>query len=1131
MLALRSTASGVRQWLRQPILPRRAPVVTRTFYTRGDALLTPVEYRRSFETDLQRSLSGTVNVSDETAARAYAVASTAHACTEKRAMYTGGIPLRVVDSNHEPIDDSELSYFQSNPALILASMCRSLIIWGRYYLRKRYNQQGYPTGLEWIHPQRVREMPDQDGNVAFYAIRQITYWGMGGEEQVPAEQVVYNQLFDTDPNGIGMSKFEACFRDIGVQSGIVTHAAAFFVNNAAIDGMLTFDTPLSSDAEYAEARKQWQVFKGAKNAHRTAVMPAGARWTAISAPPKDLAMGELDDKSVKKIHAVIDIDPSLTGMEATSDPLGASSTYQTKEVAHIRNVAIPFATMYILSALNDQWAATDFSQPYTLEVDTAKIAAFNDANLLKSDTVVALTGAGVQDYDEGRELLGMPARGEQYLKRDVAQASQLWNDMAITLRQYLQLVGAPPSPLPMDMMNISGVGLVPVTEVPTIWQKRILIAPSVYNSEIITGEPLPQPVDPNTVIPTTGAEQPAEVAKEQGVLPGNSPATPTLPATVSSEPLRATSEGYAILSLANDGQIKQLQDEVKAQVKSINGIEWTPPEEFHITLVCADPIDDRQFQRVIGAIENNPPSQMKFDVIALSSFDGDGKVKPLILEVKLSDELKALQTELAVRVKATGAKLSEYSEPNAYKPHITLAYVPSDMSNPELPSEIIVTPSEIVFSRDDYKPIETIEFEPSILTVASRAAQPLELALSFAGNAFIRYCRRALSEALTSQGVTAQWVSEDDWRLTLARAEQWTPAAAANIIKASNYADTRPLDFTTAGFERIGNTILLTLTGDLAGLQRSAGLDLEGANLTPLDADFPGVEMCRLEGTPTLPTSEKYPLVGNVVTLLKGNEPLHTWTLTGVSAARSKELQHWRSVAKDGRNFTPDVLRDSDVAAFITDALAADVPIDDVFELARDMLRGLVVWRAYPETRKDFVDEITTLFYAAQADETTRRAFAARLRTLLNRFGLLAFHDGMAEAGNDHDSLSADELATFKGWRDEQSGYVTNFGAEIFKEGVSELEIAQRIYMWTDVSLGRVKILGTIAGGDPMLRRVLGQVESEHCPECHKLAGQVHKASEWAKRDLLIGSSLTTCKQGCHCSFEVTNEDESGDWL
>jgi len=1124
----------------------------RIVLTRGDELIAVGDARRSFQQELERAVSGQVSISDYTAAKAFAASATAHACIEKRAAFTSSIPLKVVDANGNDVSNSPLSYFLSSASIVQGLALRSSLIWGRTYLRKRRNQAGWPTGLEWVNPIQVREIADSNGNVESYDITPITAWGMGAHERVPANEVIYWQMFDTDPMGNGMSKFEAAWRSVSVEQGIATHAAAFFVNSAQPDGFLTFDIPLS-DAQLKEARDAWRKeFKGSKNAHKTSVMPGGARWNPVTVSPKDLAMGELDDKQAKKICAVIDVDPTMVGLEPTTDPLGASSTYQAVEVAHIRNVTLPFMRMYLLQALNDQWAHTDFDRPdYTLIVDEANIAAFNDANLLRADTAANLSQASVSDFDESRSWLGLPARGADYIKRDPTHPGKLFLDGASPLNEYRRMVGLPPL-MGGDVLLIGGQ-LVPLTRLMEVSNKQAntigQFAMSPFGAMPFTkpndGLPKPEPA-----ISVTKPE-PLALPEPGGSTRGSSQGAP---------------EAYAILSLSNNPWLMAYQSVLRQNMPDWDGIRWTPPSEFHISLVYSKLISDAQLQRVIGSIEGRVPWELELKTLPLSSFEGDGQTKPLIIPVELNEELRTLQYMLAQKVKATGAPLSEFSDPEAYKPHITLAYITFDVDIPTIDLTETLIARDIVFSRGTHQTVELVpllnpmlpggkmgnpepmpggEIKPAVgipieeLTAAltdpsRRGAVPLSLSLSFAENAFVRYCRRALSESLTGQGINAAWVSEDEWRMTLAQSARWTPAAASALIRAANFRDTRPLDFKTSGFVRQGDSIYLKLDGDAAAMRQSARLDLEGADLSPDDLAGDGILICTAAGDYTLPEAESYPLVGNTVVLSKGGDRLHTWTLQGSSPARSKELQSWELVIRrKGRDhaFEPDVLRASDVAAFVTDTLAAGVEIDDVFELAAAMLRGQYTWRAYPETRTDFIRELMDLFKAGQANEINRRNFAARLRALLRRFGLLAFHDGLAEAGQDRESLSMDELKTFRAWQDEQSGYVTNLGQEIFREGISELEAANKVYMWTDVSLGRIKVLGVIAGGDPMMRRVLGQVESGHCPECARLADQVHKASEWHKRDLLIGSSKCSCKQGCHCSFEVTDQDEQGDWL
>jgi hypothetical protein len=63
-----------------------------------------------------------------------------------------------------------------------------------------------------------------------------------------------------------------------------------------------------------------------------------------------------------------------------------------------------------------------------------------------------------------------------------------------------------------------------------------------------------------------------------------------------------------------------------------------------------------------------------------------------------------------------------------------------------------------------------------------------------------------------------------------------------------------------------------------------------------------------------------------------------------------------------------------------------------------------------------------------------------------------------------------------------------------------------------------------MACADKKMRWVLGPTE-EHCPDCSKAAGRVHRASIWKKYGWEPGSKRLACRGfNCQCEFEVTDE-------
>lgn len=916
----------------------------RVLFTKGDDLLTPPQYRSTFELSLEKSIGGN-NVSDEAIARAFSVSATAYSCIEYCANVIGNIPMLITDGQSNELTDTPLTHFQQTSGLTLSDIVRSLLLWGRVYLRKRYNPQGWPTGLEWLNPLRVREVKTGDNRVIAYDIELPSR----RRERVPVDEVIYFQMFDTDPFGQGISKFEAAWRAVMVEQSIVTYAAAFFVNSAQPDGFLTFDAPLQ-DSQLEDARTEWQKnFKGLQNAHRTAVMPGGARWTPMQSVPKDLAMVELKDSEREDICAIFGVDPVLVGLKGTADPLSANSTYNTAEIAFIRRVALPMLQTVVLPALNKQWAKKAFGQPnLTIEVDVRNIDTLSESYLVKSETAQSLSTSAVLDYNEGRDLIGYDERYDYY-KRNTTEALANWQAGTITLGQYHKLVGTP------------GIN----TNDPNL------------NVILIGGQLLP----------------------------------------------------YIQL-----GQVALKNVEKLAQ----------PPPTFGT------------FGGGFG--NNNLPPQLP---------SGD--------------------------------------EPPPDKPPTPPQLPTGDAPAVELPQQ--------------------------------RSGLPLTIAVSFADNQFIRYARRTLSDALTAQGLkVGEWVADKEWRVDLATAAEWTPNAVSGFLRNADYADTRKLDLRATGYEYHDGALYLALEGDLSGFQKAVAIDTATSAITAKPAAFIGVRMASVDTKPDSLPAADWPLVANNVTLYVGTAEYHQWNLRGVSSAQTKELTAWRKAISNkgaGYAFKTEALTGHKVARFIHDALTLEVDTDErtewiasVFDHADKLLKADTV-RAYADTRDQFYSEILGFISDAQKNEINRANFAGRMRSALRRYGLIAFRDGMNEAGYDPESFTPQELSIFRDWQSQQSGYVSGFGAEIFREGITENEVAYRADMWTNVSLLEIYYRGIALGAPNKRYEWVVNVLAEHCDTCVQLGGQVHTMAEWITSGFLPGHG-TECGPGCRCGLAPTDRPLKG---
>jgi HK97 family phage portal protein len=1027
-----------------------APMNTgrRIFFTAGDQLLAPERLRGAFEQALARSLTSTGSVSDESAARAYAVAITAYICTEYRADKTGAIPLRVIDRAGQVLNNTPLDYGVSQLPSVMADWQRSHLIWGRTYLRKRYNARGYPTGLKWLNPLDVYEYTRQSEVIGYRLTLANGTW-----EDVSLREIIYTQGFDPQPGGNGLSKFEAAWLSLNIEQAAATQAAAFFVNGARLDGFLSSDKALTPDQE-DDLRKAWaESYKGANKAHKTAYLPGGIKYNKMSSPPKDLAMGELRAIAREDVCGVFSVDPILVGLKGTADPLSANSTYGTTETAHIRGVALPFVQTVILPALNEQWVS-EFAGDYVLEVNENAIPALVEAQLTKAATSVSLAGATVLDYTEARRLIGHDPRPE-YLIRKPDEALALWQASGITLNVLHQLtMGQTPLGVNGDVFLLGGQ-LVPAS--------RLL---ELANATV---DLLKAPAAPPLPLPST----PVQVAP---------PSAPQLPGRAGDTSL------CAMLTFPHHPDLIGLQQRLQVTFNE-QAVRWLDPSEFHMTLLFAPDANSYQAQQMVRALETFDLPDLSLRVGSLHSFDSVGE-HALHFRIRLNEDLLDLQETLYELALAQTVGVSAYSVPNAYTPHVTMGYLSTRPRAVTFQSKLALHPTSIKLLHGDQviyeRPFNSIQSLP-----VARSSDPLVLGFDLTENTFVRYSQRILADALNQRGINAEWVVTG-WQLPLAQAAGYTRGQLSTLLKTVDYATLDRQDARLIGFDQRGQALYLRVDTPLDLWQRTAELDLTDAGMTAT----PGAGAILLgscaETVTDFPAVD-FPIVLNSLSVYAGSEIFYSWTLRSASGAQTRELKNREIIVR--RKGWDHPFRYEALPQLVRDLLqvAAGEDVDAAFADA-----GLMLTRSYGSTRAEFQIEVARLITAANADETSRRAFAGALRAALRRSGLMAFRDGMESGGYSPESFSPDEITLFRAWLAESSDYVTNLGDSLFKQGDTP-DSEFRSELWANKSLDDIYYAGLRIGAPDQLATWKLGGTIDHCDSCATRNGQSATIDAWGK--------------------------------
>jgi phage portal protein BeeE/2'-5' RNA ligase len=167
---------------------------------------------------------------------------------------------------------------------------------------------------------------------------------------------------------------------------------------------------------------------------------------------------------------------------------------------------------------------------------------------------------------------------------------------------------------------------------------------------------------------------------------------------------------YAYIPLANNADVLRLQRQLKERLPDTR-IEWQIPATYHVTLCFADKVSDSAIDKISESIHFAAFEMEAVQGEELAYFDTpDGKA--LHIPILHTNLLNALQADVHRIFAATSEGLSEFSVPENYNPHITIAYLPDDIdfnfedyrdiANPL--SSVLLPVNQVIVSRSDYDP-------------------------------------------------------------------------------------------------------------------------------------------------------------------------------------------------------------------------------------------------------------------------------------------------------------------------------------------------------------------------------------------------------------------------------------------
>jgi HK97 family phage portal protein len=233
---------------------------------------------------------------------------------------------RASDNDRVSQDGSPLARLFDEPApgltyeALMHGTVADLDIYGNAYWLKM--EQGPERFIVPLPPLKVTPIGGNLIQSSTYRLQTTT-----GQQEFDSSRIVHFRRYNPVDPRIGVSPLEPLRAILAEDAAATAHRRGFWENFARLEGVLTSPTGLS-DVAYERLRTDWQnLYSGADNAGKTAILEEGTDFKAISVTPKDAEFIEGRKQVLETVARAYNIPVSLLGLTDTA-------TFASQEAFH-----------------------------------------------------------------------------------------------------------------------------------------------------------------------------------------------------------------------------------------------------------------------------------------------------------------------------------------------------------------------------------------------------------------------------------------------------------------------------------------------------------------------------------------------------------------------------------------------------------------------------------------------------------------------------------------------------------------------------------------------------------------------------------------------------------------------------
>lgn len=324
----------------------------------------------------------------------------------------GSLPIDVVEkktkkeASNPLIDDP---HPEMTPAELWGLTGAHRVLWGNAYLQKVYKRGGAIDHLAPITPDRVTvgKANPIKANPTGKVFRVVDDNGVA--HAMTPNEILHIPGLSYD--GVcGTSPVRAAAQAVGLSIGAEKYGAKLFGSGNLMSGLLQTEQKLTQQqAETLQQRWQERI-GGIDNAHKVAILDAGAKFQSLTMPNDDAQLLESRDFQITELARFLGIPPYLMMQTEKTTSWGTGLEQQ--------------ATGFVKFDLHPRWLATT-EQRITKELLPSDLQArYNIDDLMRGDSISrseyyrVMYEMGAFSANEIRRLEGLPPRegGDDYME-------------------------------------------------------------------------------------------------------------------------------------------------------------------------------------------------------------------------------------------------------------------------------------------------------------------------------------------------------------------------------------------------------------------------------------------------------------------------------------------------------------------------------------------------------------------------------------------------------------------------------------------------------------------------------------------------------------------------------------------